>query len=63
MFEIFDETGECVYVSKKIEPGYEMNQIELEKELSKGTHECKIKVGYAEEGNVSSAFPLTIEVR
>ncbi len=63
IFEIFDETGESVYVSKKIEPGYEMNQIELEKELTKGTHECKIKVGYAEEGNVSSAFPLTIEVR
>ena len=38
-------------------------EIELEKKLSKGTHECKIKVGYAEEGNVSSAFPLTIEVR
>ncbi len=63
IFEIFDETGERVYLSKKIEPGYEMNQIELEKELPKGTHECKIKVGYAEEGNVSSAFPLTIEVR
>lgn len=63
VFEIFDETGECVYVSKKIEPGYEMNQIKLDKELSKGSHECKIKVGYAEEGNVSSAFPLTIEVR
>ena len=63
VFEIFDETGESVYLSKKIEPGYEMNQIELERELSKGTHECKIKVGYAEEGNVSSAFPLTIEVR
>ncbi|MBQ4558928.1 MAG: hypothetical protein IJA54_01205 [Tyzzerella sp.] len=63
VFEIFDETGDSVYVSKKIEPGYEINQIELEKKLSKGTHECKIKVGYAEEGNVSSAFPLTIEVR
>ena len=63
IFEIFDETGESVYLSKKIEPGYEMNQIELERELSKGTHECKIKVGYAEEGNVSSAFPITIEVR
>ena len=63
IFEIFDETGERVFASKKIEPGYEMNQIELEKELSKGTHECKIKVGYAEEGNVSSAFPLTIEVK
>lgn len=63
IFEIFDESGESVYVSKKIEPGYEMNQIELERKLPKGTHECKIKVGYAEEGNVSSAFPLTIEVR
>lgn len=63
VFEILDENGECVYTSKKIEPGYEMSQIELEKELPKGTHECKIKVGYAEEGNVSSAFPLTIEVK
>jgi len=63
IFEIFDENGECVYISKKIEPGYEMSQIELKKELPKGTHECKLKVGYAEEGNVSSAFPLTIEVK
>ena len=63
VFEIFDESGECVYASKKIKPGYEMSQIELEKELPRGTHKCKIKVGYAEEGNVSSAFPLTIEVK
>jgi len=63
VFEILDEDGVSLYQSKKIEPGYEMNRIELEKELSKGTHECKIKVGYAEEGNVSSAFPLTIEVK
>lgn len=63
IFQIYDEGGECIYTSNKIEPGYEMNQIELQKELSKGTHKCKIQVGYAEEGNVSSAFPLTIEVR
>ena len=63
IFEIYDETGACIYASKKIEPGYEMNQIELTKELSTGTHECKLQVGYAEEGNVSSAFPITIEVR
>lgn len=63
VFELFDESGDCIYTSKKIEPGYEMNQIELDKELSKGTHECKLKVGYAEEGNVSSAFPITIEVK
>lgn len=62
-FEIIDENGNCVYTSKKIEPGYELNQIKLDKELPKGTHNCKIKVGYAEEGNVSSAFPLTIEVK
>lgn len=63
VFELYDEEGECIYTSKKIKPGYEMNQIELDKELSKGTHECKLKVGYAEEGNVSSAFPITIEVK
>jgi len=63
VFEILDEDGECIYLSKKIEPGYEMTQIELEKELSTGKHECQLKIGYAEEGNVSSVFPLTIEVR
>ena len=63
VFELFDENGDCIYASKKIEPGYEMNQIELSKELSKGTHECRLKVGYAEEGNVSYAFPITIEVK
>lgn len=62
-FELFDEDGDCIYTSKKIEPGYEMNQIELDKTLTKGTHECRLKVGYAEEGNVSSAFPITIEVK
>ena len=62
-FELFDENGDCIYTSKKIEPGYEMNWIELEKALTKGTHECRLKVGYAEEGNVSSAFPITIEVK
>lgn len=62
-FELFDENGDCIYTSKKIEPGYEMNMIELDRALSKGTHECRLKVGYAEEGNVSSAFPITIEVK
>lgn len=63
VFELMDEKGTCLYTSKKIEPGYEINHIELKKELSKGTHECRLKVGYAEEGNVSSAFPITIEVK
>lgn len=63
IFEIIDENGRCIYASKKIEPGYELSQIELDEELPKGIHNCKIIVGYAEEGNVSSAFPLTIEVK
>ena len=62
-FEIYDENDRCIYTSKQIEPGYEMNRVELEKELPKGIHECSIKIGYAEEGNVSSVFPITIEVK
>ena len=62
-FQLLDEEGNCIYASKKIEPGYEMCSIELTEELPKGTHECKLKVGYAEEGNVSSVFPITIEVK
>lgn len=62
-FELYDENGDCIYASKQIEPGYEINSIELDRKLSKGTHECKLKVGYAKEGNVSSVFPMKIEVR
>jgi hypothetical protein len=62
-FEIYDENDRCIYTSKQIEPGYEMNRVELEKELPKGIHECSIKIGYAEEGNVFSLFPITIEVK
>lgn len=62
MFEIMDENGETIYQSKQIDLGYEINSIELEKELTKGTHECKIKIGYSTEGNVASVFPITLEV-
>ncbi len=63
LFELFDEEGECVYASKKIAPGYEMNRIELTKSLKKGTHEGTIKVRYADQGSVSAVFPITIEVK
>ncbi len=63
VFELYDERGECLFESKKIAPGYEMTKIELNQALSKGIHECKLKVGYAEQGNVSSVFPITIEVK
>lgn len=63
MFEIFDEDDNSIYQSKMIAQGYEMNCIELNTELEKGTHDCTIKVRYADGGNVVAAFPITIEVK
>lgn len=63
VFNLYDENGDCIYASKRIAPGFEMNAIQLTKELSKGEHACKIKISYAKEGNVASVFPITIEVR
>ena len=62
VFEIFDEDGESLYKSKKIAPGYEMNCIELNRELPKGRHECTIKSHYAVEGQISTVFPITLIV-
>ena len=63
VFEIFDEEGDSIYKSKKIAPGYEMNCIELDRELAKGRHECTIEIQYAEEGHVVTVFPIIIEVK
>ena len=63
LFELFDEEGDCIYESKRIAPGYEMNRIELTKRLKQGKHECTIKVHYADRGSVSAVFPITIEVK
>ena len=62
-FTLMDENGDIIYKSKQIERGYEINAIELDKELPKGTHNGKISIGYVEEGNVTSLFPITLEVR
>lgn len=62
VFEIFDENEESIYKSKKIAPGYEMNCIELDKQLPKGRHECSIKIRYAIEGQVSTVFPIILIV-
>ena len=62
IFELIDEAGNIFYTSKMIRPGYEINKIKLDKLLSKGVHQCSIKMGY-EEGNVSSVFPITIQVK
>lgn len=61
-FELIDKMGAVLYRSKMIRPGYEINKIKLNKMLPKGIHKCSIKMGY-EEGNVSSLFPITIQVR
>ena len=62
-FELFDEDNRCIYVSGELNPGYEMNGIKLQSKLEKGVHECRLKIGYTQEGNVSSIFPITIEVK
>jgi flagellar basal body-associated protein FliL len=62
-FTLYDENGNSIYQSKQIPLGYEINSIELEKELSKGKHEGSIKIGYEGEGNVSSTFPIYINVK
>ena len=62
VFEIFDEDGKSLYKSKKIAPGYEMNCIELDRELSKGRHECTIEIHYAVEGQISTVFPIILMI-
>lgn len=63
IFELYDENENKLYTSKLIEPGYEMNKIELDSVPDSGLHEGKLKVRYAEEGNVSAVFPISIEVK
>ncbi len=62
-FIIYDENDNVIYTSKEVKRGYEVNKIELNKTLSKGTHKCKISIGYVDRGNVASTFPLNIEVK
>ena len=62
-FTLYDENGNTIYESKEIKRGYEVNKIELDKALTKGTHECRISIGYVNRGNVASTFPITIEVK
>lgn len=61
-FILYDEKDNIIYESKAIERGYEINDIQLEKPLSKGNHECKIQIGYVSKGNVKSTFPISIKV-
>ena len=56
------EKEEYRIVLEKIALGYEMNCIELNKELPKGRHECTIKIQCAVEGHVSTVFLIVLIV-
>lgn len=62
MFTIFDENGEVFYESDLIDPGYEVRGLELDTELEPGKYNYSITIGYYNEGNVQSKFPLNITV-
>ena len=63
-FAIFDENNEQLYQSGSIKRGYEINEIELTKALSKGKHNGKIAIWYVENGkqlgNIKSTFPIEL---
>lgn len=61
-FKIKDENSNIVYESKLIDLGYELNGLEFTEELKPGRYEFRIFIGYSEEGNVESSFPLNVEV-
>ena len=63
IFIIYDENGEIFYESDLIDPGYEVRGLELDKELEPGEYNYSITIGYYNEGNVQSKFPLNITVR
>lgn len=61
-FKIIDENQNIVYESDEIKPGYECKQIKLDDDFNheKGTFDWEILIGYSEDSNVSSAFPLKV---
>lgn len=61
-FKVLSEDNDLLFESGLIELGYEMNGLRLLKSLDKGVHNCRILIGYAEEGNVESSFPLVLVV-
>lgn len=63
-FEITDANDKVIYKSVEIPIGYEVEEIELKEIPSIGVHKgYTVKIGYTGEGNVTSAFPLTINVQ
>lgn len=58
VFILFDENDNVIYESDQIAPGYEVVGISLETPLEKGVHNGSIQIGYYNEGNVLSKFPI-----
>ena len=61
-FKIYDESNRKIYESAQVDLGYEVKKIILDKRLSPGEHKCNIEIAYICEGNVTSKFPLKINV-
>lgn len=61
-FFIYDENGKQIYESVEIPVGYQVDKITFSSPLSRGTHDCTIEIGYVEAGNVTSSFPIRLEV-
>lgn len=61
-FYLYDENNNKIYESAEIPQGYQLNNITLNKALSKGEHECVIELHYAGSDSVSSKFPIIITV-
>ena len=62
-FELIDENGDTIYTSGEIPQGYECTEVALDREHEKGSFEWQIKLGYVNEGNVSSIFPINVEIK
>lgn len=63
VFEIFDDHGDSIFMSDPMEPGYEVTEITLAEALPEGVYDFKISVGYENNGNVRSTFPLQVTVK
>ena len=61
-FKIYNEKDQIIYHSSPLERGYEIHDITLNKPMEKGEHNCKIEISYVTKGNISSRFPLIINV-
>lgn len=64
VFEILNADDEVIYKSAKVPTGYEVKEVVLSKPLPAGIYEnYRVRMGYGDNGNVVSSFPLTIQAQ